>query len=100
MWRDAYFGEYGNARVIRTDNCKFVKRYPGPNGQYHDEFYDLEIDPRERENRIHNTGYEDEIKNLSQRLDTHFTKYELTGCSGKEISLVPKCNPGHSPWEK
>ena len=99
-WRDAYFGEYGNARVVRTDNRKFIKRYPGPNSQYHHEFYDLEIDPRERENRIHDTSYEDEIKTLSQRLDTHFAKYELAGCSGKEISLVPKCNPGHSPWEK
>ena len=67
---------------------------------YHDEFYDLEIDPRERENRVHDTGYEDEIKSLSQRLDTHFSKYEVAGCSGREINLVPRCNPGHSPWEK
>ena len=99
-WRDAFFGEYGNARVIRTDNRKLILRYPGPNGRHPDEFYDLETDPRERENRFENEAYQSEIEELTSRLDEHFARYEIADRSGKNIDSQPKCNDGAQPWRR
>ena len=97
-WRDAFFGEYGNARVVRTATQKLIRRYPGPNGHHPDEFYDLENDPRERENRIDDSACQGEIAALSKRLEEHFARYEISECSGRDMATQFRCNEGSEPW--
>ncbi len=96
-WRDAQFCEYGNARVIRTAAYKLIRRFPGPNGHFGDEFYDLTADSRETVNRIGDQACAATVSALSARLEAHFAEYELPECSGREIALRPRCNPGE-PW--
>lgn len=96
-WRDAQFCEYGNARMIRTDTAKLIRRYPGPNGCFSDEFYDLAADPRERINRIDDPALAPRIAELSARLDAYFARYELPEHSGRDIASQPTCN-AWEPW--
>lgn len=103
-WRDAYFGDYGNARCIRTDTHKFIRRYPGPNGSFGDELYDLQADPRERENVIANPAHAATLATLSRRLDEHFAQYEDPARAGKNIATQPRCGEWEpwviKPWER
>ena len=46
-WRPTVIGEYGNARMARTDRYKLIKRYPYSGVSFPDELYDLQEDPRE-----------------------------------------------------
>lgn len=65
------FDEYGPVRMIRTREWKYVRRYPyGP-----DELYNLEDDPGERHNLIHEDDREDVIRKLKYSLDSWFCKY-------------------------
>ncbi len=96
-WRDAQFCEYGNARMIRTAELKLIRRYPGPNGHFGDELYDLRADPRETANRIDEPAFAAAVAALGARLDAHFAEYELPGRGGSEIARRPRCNP-HEPW--
>ncbi len=99
-WRDTIFGEYGNARMIRSATCKLIQRYPGPNGHYPDELYDLIESPRERTNCIADTRYQSEVVDLSNRLQNYFSKYEIPKHSGREIEKQPRCNSNAEPWVK
>lgn len=96
-WRDAQFCEYGNARMVRTARHKLIRRYPGPNGHFGDEFYDLLEDPRERRNAIGDPGQAAAVAALSARLEAHFAAHELPGRSGRDIAACQRCNP-HEPW--
>lgn len=98
-WRDAQFCEYGNARMVRTDEYKLIRRYPGPNGHFPDELYDLQNDPRERENRIERAEYAEIAAQLSARLNAHFETYETDECSGRDIAARSMCNP-NEPWRR
>ncbi len=97
QWRDAFFGEYGNARCIRTKTHKLVVRYPGPNGHFPDELYDLQADPREENDLIGDPRYADVQAALRSRLETHFEKYEDPELSGANIESQHICNAGE-PW--
>lgn len=97
-WRDAYIGDYGNARCIRTESAKLIRRYPGPNGHFPDEFYDLQSDPRERDNRIDDPACAEVIEALSLRLDDHFQHYEIPERSGKHIATQPRTSDNAEPW--
>lgn len=97
-WEDVYFGEYGNARCMRTRTLKYVQRFPGPNGSFGDELYDLGEDPRETRNVIAEADYADARQDLPARLEAHFTRYEIAGRSGREIEKLPLCNAGQQPW--
>ncbi len=97
VWRDAQFCEYGNARMVRSAGKKLIRRYPGPNGHFGDELYDLALDPRERVNRIADPAYAAAVVELGARLDAHFAEYEEPERSGRDIALQPRCNPGE-PW--
>ncbi|MDA1192297.1 MAG: sulfatase-like hydrolase/transferase, partial [Candidatus Poribacteria bacterium] len=92
-WRDAFYGEYGNARVIRTARYKLVLRYEGPNGHFPDELYDLANDPRERLNLYAHPDYNEVVKALTTRLNAHFAQYEFPELSGKNIGSQERCNP-------
>ncbi len=96
-WRDAQFCEYGNARMIRTNTQKLIRRFPGPNGQFDDEFYDLSTDPHERVNRINDASFSSIIGELTGRLNEYFLRYEEPSLAGRDIASQPVCNPWQ-PW--
>ena len=98
-WRDVQYGEYGNARMIRTRSAKLIRRYPGPNGSFPDEFYDLTADPRERHNVINHDPHQTLIQQMSQRLDAYFARYEDPQYSGTYIVDQPICN-ADEPWRR
>jgi arylsulfatase A-like enzyme len=92
-WRDWQICEYGNARMIRTAAGKLIRRYPGPNGSFGDEYYDLRRDPRERCNVIGTT----DVATWDGKLDEYFARYERPNRSGRQIATQPVCN-GSQPW--
>jgi arylsulfatase A-like enzyme len=96
-WRDMQFCEYGNARMIRTQRFKLIRRYPCAGRQWNDEFFDLDADPRETMNRLDDPALESIVTELSRRLDTHFDRYERPGLSGKDVEHQPVCNQD-LPW--
>ncbi len=96
-WRDVQFCEYGNARMARSARHKLIRRYPGPNGHFGDELYDLEADPREQHNLLAEPRYAPVVAELAARLDAHFARYEVPDQSGADIAARRRCNP-NEPW--
>ena len=96
-WRDAQFCEYGNARMIRTDRFKLIKRYPGPNGHFDDELYDLKEDPQETRNIMDSLDYVSQVRDLEDQLEAFFSQFETEQCSGVRIADLPQHNGGE-PW--
>ncbi|MDI9498853.1 MAG: sulfatase-like hydrolase/transferase [Bacillota bacterium] len=65
------FDEYGPARMIRTRRDKYICRHPyGP-----DEYYDLEADPGEEQNRIADPAAAPRIAALRRELVRWFARY-------------------------
>jgi choline-sulfatase len=77
-WEDVYFGEYGPVRCVRTRSHKLVRRF----GHGPDELYDLEADPRERDNRIADPALAPVLRELDRRLEAFFARYEDPARSG------------------
>jgi arylsulfatase A-like enzyme len=98
-WRQYQFCEYGNARCIRSDTHKLIRRWNGPNGRFPDELYDLQTDPRETQNRIDQLEYADVIATLSDALTEHFDQYDDPAVSGTRIGELPSIN-GDEPWRR
>ena len=65
------YDEYGPTRMIRNKKYKYVHRYP--DGPY--EFYDLEKDPEERTNEIHNKIYYNIIDEMRKELEIWFLNH-------------------------
>lgn len=87
-WRNFQFGEYGNLRMIRTLSHKLTLRYPdGPC-----ELINLNDDPRETINLYHEPSSKDLIKDLTNRIDSFFTKYEDPNKSGLLRDKLPLHN--------
>jgi len=59
--------DHGKATMCRTARYKYVRRL-----YEDDEFYDLEADPRERDNRIHDPTCRDEILRHKERMLTWY----------------------------
>ena len=97
-WRDAYFGEYGNARCIRTARYKLIQRHPGPAGHWDHELYDLHDDPRETHNLAGSSAHAERIAGLSRRLDQFFAEHADAERSGLRVADLPPCNGGYEPW--
>ena len=91
-WRESQCCEYGNARMIRTDRYKLVRRYPCRELQFDDELYDLDEDPRETANRINDGRLVNIAETLSHRMEKFFRSYEISGRSGTRIDQQPGCN--------
>ncbi|MEQ2519899.1 sulfatase-like hydrolase/transferase [Ruthenibacterium sp. CLA-JM-H11] len=73
------FDEYGAARMIRTYVDKLIVRYPyGP-----DEYYDLEQDPGEEENRIDDRRCALRIQQLRRRMERWFARYADPAMDGR-----------------
>jgi len=70
-WDNTVYFEFENTRSIRTDDWKFVLRFPdGPNELYH-----LKHDPKERHNRVDQPELAEIQRDLHRRLDQFFDKY-------------------------
>lgn len=72
---DAVFGEYGRARMIRTDRWKLVHRADGGP----DELYDLQADPDEKANLIERREHRPAMIRLRTRLFEWFEKHAESG---------------------
>lgn len=94
-WREAQFCEYGNARMIRTARYKLIRRFAPHAPGSPDELYDLAEDSRETVNRIGDPVLAAIQKDLSERLEQHFTRFEIPERSGTKILDLPV----HNPWE-
>jgi arylsulfatase A-like enzyme len=91
------FGEYGNARMVRDVRYKLIRRYKGPHGRCGDEFYDLESDPRERENRIGRAEYAAEVERLSAEIERFFATHAREDNSGLDLDNLRRLHSS-SPW--
>lgn len=96
-WREEQYGEYGNARMLRTPHYKVVRHYAPHAGRYPDELYDLEADPDERRNRIADPALAGVARDLDARLEVHFARYERPDRSAKTILSQPVFSPTE-PW--
>lgn len=96
-WRDEQYGEYGNARMLRTARYKLVRHYAPHAGRYPDELYDLAVDPGETRNQITDSARADVVRELDARLEAHFARYERPDRSAKAILDQPVFNPAE-PW--
>ncbi|MSU47956.1 MAG: hypothetical protein EXS37_02520 [Opitutus sp.] len=92
-WRTEQVCEYGNARMIRTAQGKLIVRNHAGTVRYTDEFYDLEEDPRETENRLDSPRYREGVADLRSRLAAYFQRWETPGKSGWEVDRLPHFNP-------
>jgi arylsulfatase A-like enzyme len=77
------FDEYGPTRMIRRGRYKYVHRYPG--GPY--EFYDLETDPDEKDDRYHDGDLRDTIRELRTELTAWFDRYARPEIDGSRLSV-------------
>jgi arylsulfatase A-like enzyme len=69
--RIVVFDEYGPVRMIRTQEWKYVHRYPyGPH-----ELYNLVKDPRERKNLIDDKANKALISDLRRQMGAWFERY-------------------------
>ncbi|HUR60118.1 MAG TPA: sulfatase-like hydrolase/transferase [Opitutaceae bacterium] len=70
-WENVVFYEMETVRAIRTDDWKYVGRFP--NGPF--ELYDMRRDPRERFNLYGQPGMESKRAELAGRVDAFFKRY-------------------------
>ena len=70
-WENVVYGEYGLARMVRTEDWKYVARYPnGPN-----ELYDVRKDPGERENLAGQPHMRGTFEGFHEQLETWFKRF-------------------------
>ncbi len=96
---DYAFCEYANARMIRSHRAKLIRRYPGPNGHFKDEFYDLEKDPRETKNVINEAKYQETINEMDAALTTFFDKVTVPQTDGRNFQTIHPHN-ADEPWRR
>jgi arylsulfatase A-like enzyme len=70
-WKREVYGEYGKVWMVRTEDWKYVHRYPdGPH-----ELFDLKKDPAERVNLAGDPGVQGRALELLKRLKAWFARY-------------------------
>ncbi|WP_299989551.1 sulfatase [uncultured Ruegeria sp.] len=77
-WRHTQFGEYGTARMIRTEAHKLIKRYDNQP----DELFDLMSDDGECRNILTDQSSNKITADLTARLEAHFT---ALGCAPPDV---------------
>ncbi len=98
-WKNYLICEYGNARMVRSDEYKLILRYPYQGVSFANELYDLKADPRETTNLYASarSQYAQVIKDMSDQLNMFFTKYTVAGNDGLDLEHQPMATPA-SPW--
>lgn len=77
------FDEYGPTRMIRTNDFKYIHRYPdGPH-----ELYDLINDPSEKRNLIDDPNKQEIVSDLRLKMKKWFIKYVNPEIDGAEIPV-------------
>ncbi len=78
------FDEYGPVRMIRTQEWKYVHRYPyGPH-----ELYDLVKDPRERKNLIDDKSQNALISDMRRQMGAWFERYVDSRLDGTRCAVT------------
>jgi len=86
----AIYDEYGPARMIRTEEWKYVHRYPdGP----HD-LFDLVNDPDERANLAADPAYTQRAWDLKAQMDEWFDQYVEADTDGLQHRRDPNASVG------
>ena len=91
------YDEYGTTRMIRTDEWKYVHRYPnGPN-----ELYDLRNDPDERDNLVDDNAHANRVKAMKAQMETWFATYVVPDKDGRDyaVSGGGQLRPVGRNWE-
>lgn len=70
-WEDVVFYEFENVRAIRTGQWKYIERFQ----QEPNELFNLQVDPGERNNLVHDPAHQQQREMLRQRLHTFFDRY-------------------------
>lgn len=87
------FDEYGPTRMIRTEEWKYICRFPyGP-----DELYHLTCDPEENENLIEEERYRPVVDSMYARLTDWFYRYTDPAVDGSKEAVTGMgqlCRPG------
>jgi arylsulfatase A-like enzyme len=96
-WRKLMISEYGNARMARSSRYKLIRRYPFKGVIFSDELYDLQEDPRETVNRIHDAALQQIVRDYSAQLDRFFATYTVAGHGGLDLEHQPGYT-NQSPW--
>ncbi len=91
------YDEYGDTRMIRTADWKYIQRYPdGPN-----ELYDLVNDAGERTNLVEDSAQATRISEMREQLEKWFEQYanpEKDG-RGRGVSGGGHLRPIGGDWE-
>ena len=91
------YDEYGSTRMVRTEEWKYVHRYPdGPH-----ELYDLVNDPDERANLADDPQQGVRIGELKARLEAWFARLVVHDRDGREYEITGKgqLRPVGGRWE-
>jgi len=91
------YDEYGQTRMIRTHEWKYVHRYP--DGPY--ELYNLTNDPDERENLINDTSQTNRIKEMRNTLAKWFETYTEPDKDGAkyDVNGLGQMRPVGKDWD-
>lgn len=93
-WTQRQYCEYGDARALRTERYKLIRRYfDAP-----DLLFDLRTDPREETNVYGAPEYAPVVERLENRLDEIVTAEPQT--DGTRTSALPPYNDGSEPWNR
>ncbi len=91
------YDEYGDTRMVRTREWKYIHRYPdGPN-----ELYNLVRDPDERNNRVDDPNQAARVTEMRKTLEDWFAQYvdpEKDGV-GRGVSGSGQLRPIGGAWE-
>ena len=82
--RIVVFDEYGPVRMIRTQEWKYVHRYPyGPH-----ELYDIVNDPRERKNLVDDKAHRALISDMRRQMGEWFEQYVIPRLDGSRFGVT------------
>lgn len=78
------YDEYGPVRMVRNKKFKYIHRYPyGPF-----EFYDLQLDPTEKNNEYNNIMYSETINRMRNELEEWFVNYVNPDIDGATLPVT------------
>lgn len=88
-WRQVQFGEYGNVRMIRTQQYKLIRRYYDGGSS---ELFDFNSDPSEMINKFNDPDYQPIINRLTVEMESYFERFQDEVKSGLRVTNLPQHN--------